>query len=227
MIFKHTAKEKGMWRGWLKNGQAVEITWGKTGWEFGGGVHIHSNDEDEGDRMLLLKVWRFIVVLPLGIIKREYVCGDEPQWSAYASSEFGLTFHWGQRRKSYDWPWDWHTLAYEQQIIAGDEGSWVSVFDRDGQPNSETHPYTYTLRNGTVQERKATISKRRHIITYRAFKRIGWPKWIKESIDVQFSDEVGERSGSWKGGCIGCSYDLRPGETMEQALRRMERERKF
>jgi hypothetical protein len=226
-MFTRTSKKKGMWRGWLKNGQAVEITWGKTGWEFGGGVHIHSNDEDEGDRMLFLKVWRLIVVLPLGIIKREYVCGDEPQWSAYTSSEFGLTFHWGQRRRSYDWPWDWHTLAYEQQIIAGDEDSWVSVFDWDGKPDGETHPYTYTLRNGTVQERTATISKRRHILTYRAFKRIGWPKWIKESIDVEFSDEVGERSGSWKGGTIGCGYDMRPGETMEQTLRRMERERKF
>jgi len=29
-------------------------------------------------------------------------------------------------------------------------------------------------------------------------------------IDVQFSDEVGERSGSWKGGTIGCAYEMRP-----------------
>ncbi len=38
---------------------------------------------------------------------------------------------------------------------------------------------------------------------------------------------VGERTGSWKGGTIGCGNDLLPGETMEQSLRRMERDRTF
>jgi len=56
---------------------------------------------------------------------------------------------------------------------------------------------------------------------------LGWPRWTKESIDVEFSGEVGERSGSWKGGCIGCSYDLRPDETMLCTLRRMEKEQSF
>lgn len=227
MIFRRTATEKGMWRGWLGNGQSVELTWGKRGWEFGAGVHIHSNDEDQGDRMLFAKLWRFTAVIPLGVIRREYVCGDEPQWSAYASSEFGLTLHCGLCRWSTDWPWDLHTLAYEQQVIAGDDGSWVSVFDWDSKPYSESHPYTYTLQSGKVQHRTATVSKRRHVLCRRAFKALGWPRWIRESIEVQFDGEVGERSGSWKGGTIGCGYDLRLGETMLDALRRMESERKF
>jgi hypothetical protein len=227
MIFEHTSKEKGMWRGWLKDGQSVEINWDRRAWCFGGRVTIHSDDDDRGRRLLNLSFWRLSIWLPLGITAHPWETMDGPQWGVEASKEFGFQLFWGQRRKSYDWPWDWHTLAYEQQIIAGDEGSWVSVFDWDSKPDSDTYPYTYTLRNGTVQERTATISKRRHVMTYRAFKRIGWPKWIKESIDVQFSDEVGERSGSWKGGTIGCGYEMRPGETMEQTLRRMERERKF
>lgn len=227
MIFEHTSKEKGMWRGWLKNGQSVEISWGKRGWDFGGGVHIHSNDDDMGDRMLFIKFWRLTVILPLGIVPHPWAAMDGPQWSAYASKEFGLTFHWGMRRKSFDWPWDWHTLAYEKQLIKGDDGSWVDVIHYDAEPYSETYPYTYILRSGKVQERKATVSKRRHVLTWRAFKVFGWPRWIKEAIDVRFSDEVGERSGSWKGGCIGCGYDLKPGETMLDCLRRMERERKF
>jgi hypothetical protein len=224
ILFTHTFKEPGMWRAWLKNGQAIEISWGKRGWDFGAGVHVHSNDEDQGDRMIFLKLWRLTAVLPLGIIRREFFCGDEPQWSAYASSEFGLTFYWGLRRKQFDWPWWPHTLRYEQQMH---DGSWVSVFDRDAEPYKEKYAYTYVLRSGDVQERYATISKRRHVLCSTAFKRLGWPIWIKESIDVEFSDEVGERTGSWKGGTIGCGYNLRPGETMEQALRRMEAERKF
>lgn len=229
MIFKHTHKEPGLWRGWLKNGQAVEISWSKRGWDFGGGVHIHSNDEDQGNRMIFLKFWRLTAIFPLGIIRREFVCGDEPQWSAYASSEFGLILHWGLRRKQFDWPWWPHTLRYEQKMS---DGSWQSVFTRLGdgtrpEPYSEIYPYTYHLNSGEIQHRTAKVSKRRHVLCRAAFKRLGWPTWVKESIDVEFSDEVGERSGSWKGGTIGCGYDLMPGETMEQSLRRMERDRKF
>lgn len=47
------------------------------------------------------------------------------------------------------------------------------------------------------------------------------------AIDVQFSDEVGERTGSWKGGTIGCGYNMLPGESPLDTLRRMEAERKF
>lgn len=87
----------------------------------------------------------------------------------------------------------------------------------------ETHPYTYTLRSGEVQHRMATIKVYRRTWTrwWLPFKR------VSTSIDVEFSDEVGERSGSWKGGCIGCGYEMRPGETPLQALRRMELMRKF
>ena len=68
-------------------------------------------------------------------------------------------------------------------------------------------------------------------------ERRAWrPKWFtwtrifekqRQSISVEFNDEVGERSGSWKGGCIVCGYEMLPGETPEQTLRRMERERVF
>lgn len=224
-VFRHTAKEPGLWRGWLKNGQSVELSWGKRGWSFGGGVHVHCNDADAGERMLFLKVWRATVVLPLGITQHPWPPMEGPEWSAYASKEFGLTFNWGMMRKSYDWPWDWHTLAYEAQMA---DGTWGKVkWDDHDQAYTEAHPYTYKLRSGEVQHRTATLTKRRHVITWRVLRRIGWPYWIKESIDIEFDGEVGEGAGSWKGGCIGCGYELQPGETMLEALRRMEREREF
>lgn len=224
MLFKRTSAEKGLWRGWLGNGQSVEISTKKRGWDFGAGVHIHSNDADLGDRMLFLEIWRLTVVLPLGVVPHPWPPMDGPEWSAYASSKFGLTFRWGMRRKSFDWPWMLHTLAYEKQMP---DGSWVDVFYWDAKPYSEQHPYTYTLRSGTVQNRIATVSKRRHVLTYQGTRRIKWPRWIRESIDIEFDDEVGERSGSWKGGTIGCGYDLRSGESLLDCLRRMERERTF
>lgn len=223
-LFRHTSRERGMWRGWLHSGQSVEISWDKRGWDFGAGIHIHGNDDDLGDRMLFVKLWRLTVVLPLGIVPHPWQPMDGPQWSAYASSEFGLLLHWGLRRKSLDWPWMLQTLRYEQMLA---DRTWRDVFDRDAKPYTEQHPYTYVLRRGEVQHRTATISKRRHVLTWRVFKRLGWPRWTRESINIEFSEEIGERSGSWKGGCIGCSYDLRPGEKMLDSLRRMEAERKF
>lgn len=68
-------------------------------------------------------------------------------------------------------------------------------------------------------------------------EQIEWrPKWLKwtslfakvsTTIDVHFSKEVGKEKGSWKGGVIGCSYDLLPNETPLECLKRMEKERKF
>ena len=228
MIFEHTSKEPGMWRGWLGNGQSVEPVWKKSGWSFGAGVHTHTNDDDRGSRLLFLNFWRGVAVIPLGIAKGPFDMAHEPQYSVYASQEFGLTFHWGLRRWSFDWPWSRHVLAYEAQLP---DGSWEDVFAQfrghASTPYHEQYPYTYTLRSGEVQHRTATVTKERFVLTWCAFKAIGWPRWIEESIDVQFDDEVGERTGTWKGGTVGCGYDLQPGESMLQALRRMEGERKF
>lgn len=38
---------------------------------------------------------------------------------------------------------------------------------------------------------------------------------------------LGARRGSWKGGCVGCGYDMRPEEAPKETLMRMQRERRF
>lgn len=87
----------------------------------------------------------------------------------------------------------------------------------------ETHEYIYTLESGKVQNRMATISSNRYTWTR------WWIPFRRESrmINIEFDDEVGERAGSWKGGVIGCGYEMKRGETPLQTLRRMEAERKF
>lgn len=224
MIFEHTSKEPGMWRGWLKNGQSLELYWARRGWEFGAGVLVHSNDADRGDRMLCLKFWRFSAYIPLGVTAHDVDTNNEPQWWVFVNEECGLWFRWGRWSKMYDLPGSLFTVGYQQQMP---DGSWVSVFQNEAKPSSEAHPYTYVLKSGEVQNRTATISKRRHVLNRRWLRRLGWPNHIKESIAIDFDNEVGERSGSWKGGCTGCSYTMRKGETMLDALRRMEAEREF
>ncbi len=61
----------------------------------------------------------------------------------------------------------------------------------------------------------------------------GWFKWlswfrkpkISRSLDLRFSEEVGERKGSWKGGTIGHSVEMTPGELHASAFRRYCAER--
>lgn len=56
----------------------------------------------------------------------------------------------------------------------------------------------------------------------------GWFKWLSlfrspkivRSLDIAFSGETGKRKGSWKGGTIGHSIDMKPGELHEAAYRR-------
>lgn len=110
-----------------------------------------------------------------------------------------------QRYRAYDMPWAWRHREHE--VL--------------GEP--EAHPYRYTLRSGEVQDRIATIKPERRLWTR------PWLPHKRESryIDIDFNDEVGKRSGSWKGGVLGCSFDMLPGERPVDTLRRMEVERKF
>lgn len=161
-------------------------------------------------------------------------------WGVYYM-EASIVWCWGDKTKFWHMPWDYDHISHE--VLRADAtwapyvGSWEEErTDPDGairpgkQPDGrkmETFSYTYTLRSGEVQHRTATVHTERHEW------RKKWLKWcplfakVRTSIDIEFDGEVGERTGSWKGGTIGCGWDLKRGETPEQALRRMEAERIF
>jgi hypothetical protein len=166
------------------------------------------------------------------------VCSDT--WAA-------VHLNWGAHTKIVHLPWDW--TFYRHSILAQDGRSWITDLDnlrsrRDTPPIgspaqvdwfrfadlphwSKEFPYRYVMRSGEVQERVATISVEEREWRWRWFAWLPFPRRVQRSIDVRFSDEVGERTGSWKGGCVGCGYTLLPDETPEECLRRMELERKF
>jgi len=89
------------------------------------------------------------------------------------------------------------------------------------------YPYTYVRKNGEVQQRTATVFVDRRAWRPRCLQWTSLFENQRQCIDVSFDDEVGERSGSWKGGTVGCGYEMLRGETPEECLRRMEKERKF
>lgn len=141
----------------------------------------------------------------------------------------------GNKTKFIHMPWKYDHVKWE---VMQPDGKFV-LKDRsyDGDPKDgrwvADYVYRYTLRSGEVQVRIATIYVERGYWHWLLAKWLRFPLWLpvvnmmKQSIDVRFDGEVGERTGSWKGGCIGTGYTMLPGETPEQTIRRMERERIF
>ena len=118
----------------------------------------------------------------------------------------------------FSWVFDWHKM----KLLNGDMVKYS--YESRGEAHTEKHPYTYTLSSGVIQNRTATC-----FVEERQWHRKWLPfiKMNKRVIDVSFDDEVGEESGSWKGGTVGCGYDMNKGETIKGCLARMESERKF
>lgn len=138
---------------------------------------------------------------------------------------------WWKRGVSFDVnPFRWVHQRHDVRCAGNVWEPFVGGWERDKAPDRREvfqFPYTYVLKRGVVQNRVATVF----------VDRMEWRPWclqwtgmfakVRESIDVAFDEEVGERTGSWKGGTVGCGWELRKGESPEQALRRMERERVF
>lgn len=145
---------------------------------------------------------------------------------------------WWRRTHCIHFPWqlDWfktEILSHDRNAVwcevAGHKAKFLDGYEirkAAEKSVSKVYDYVYALKNGTVQKAKATVHVSR--MTHRAR---WWPiipiERVSMSIWADFSSELGEGTGSWKGGVTGCGYTLRPDETPEQCLRRMEAERKF
>lgn len=164
-------------------------------------------------------------------------------WDADGTST--IHFRWGPRSKLVFLPWHptwmrtsyllpdgqtWiHELRprYRVERVADSLGGHGFSLIRDIPKWERKYHYRYVLRSGVVQDVTATVRVEERERRWRWFTWLAWPRGVQRSIAVDFSGEVGERTGSWKGGTIGCGYTLLPNETPLGCLRRMERERKF
>lgn len=127
-------------------------------------------------------------------------------------------------------PVEWVHMRHEVRRLDGSwvpfVGSWESGKEPDGRWQ-ENYPYWYRLDSGEIQKRVATVTVERRSWRPRCLRWTELFERSRVSIDVRFDAEIGERVGSWKGGTVGCAWDLLPNESPLDALRRMERERKF
>ena len=90
---------------------------------------------------------------------------------------------------------------------------------RDAQPTVD-----FTFRDYDGEKLVATCS----VEEWASKFGTGWFKWlslfrkdrVRRSLDIRYSGEVGRRKGSWKGGTIGTSINMLPGETANEAFLR-------
>lgn len=156
---------------------------------------------------------------------------EVPQYGFYYY-EGALWLLMGKKTKSIDMPYSYQWVRTSYLL---NTNKWLHQTKANRKEDfflredlwQETHPYIYTLKDGTIQNRIATIKIEEREWRWKALKLLGFPKKISRVIDVKFNDEVGERTGSWKGGCLGCNYKILQNESPLQCLRRMESERTF
>lgn len=172
-------------------------------------------------------IFSLYINMPVLITFRD---GTEDWNASYGFSVFlrDMHVHWRDKCKVIYFPWNWKHVRHSFLWPDGSLHHHAGKNEYTGPDEAkQRYRYTYTLKNGTVQERTATICGDEREWRWRWYTWSPWPRKISRCIDIAFSDEVGERTGSWKGGCIGCGYEWRKGETMLECLRRMESERKF
>lgn len=231
-----------LWRCWSSDYRNGEVAYAHIGWrgpcfeiEFPSDWHEHR------------RAW---VRIGLGFIKFAFsfpwpkAVPDHGQCSGptygFYFFQDSLVLKWGkdkgrgERSKHIDLPW---ALRFHKrwELVEGDSYAkgvqdWCEVprkLNHGVIATKWTAPYRYVRRSGEVQERTATFYAERWEHRYNWLRWLPFPRQIKTSISVEFSDEVGEGAGSWKGGTTGCGYDMRDDELPLECLRRMERDRKF
>lgn len=80
--------------------------------------------------------------------------------------------------------------------------------------------FVYTTRYGDMQTATLTAYRERVREVYH------WLRWLpfagkdQDGLLIEFTEEMGSERGSWKGGVVGTSLTMLPGETVSQSIER-------
>ncbi len=162
----------------------------------------------------------------------------------FSYSEGYLSMHFG--RQTYDsstckqkgWFPPWTQWRHVRRSFYGVDGAHVSTLPNTGKSYRDdlgrwereraiedavpTVAFAFKDFDGEQLTATTKIEEREWRLGERGFKWLSLfrkPK-ISRSLDISFSGETGKRKGSWKGGTIGHSIEMQPGELHEAAFRR-------
>lgn len=145
-------------------------------------------------------------------------------------------FHWGYDLKGWDIPFVNYGTAVRWDRYCGPEefvdipSNWGKHPYRTGYDGGCEKPSTWTYDYTDPYDGK--------VVPCRFWvEELEWrPKWlrwtkrfakVRRFIEVEFSEEMGPRKGSWKGGTIGCGFNMLKGEHPTETILRMQKEYKF
>ena len=214
-------------------------------WKFGIYYNVCGYEEGNGQLHISMFGWHNVFKFPWKSKRFPYGDCDAPQYGIMIHNDT-FWFHYGGKgnmnggSKYKCWDIPFFTKKHVRHEVVCDLG------DND----LKLIPYNQITNknNHYIPLRELDIVKKYHYdyvdsydgevcpCTYWVEEREWRPKWmtwtkmfrdVKRYIEIVFEKEVGKEKGSWKGGCIGCSYDLLPGEDPRSCIRRMELERKF
>ena len=160
----------------------------------------------------------------------------------YGLSVFEKTLYayWGWRIASWEFPFLTYGSAVRWERYKGSTDAYF--YDSMLTASWETHPYKMKYQGGCQNPTTWTFDYTDPydgaVVPCKYWvEEMEWrPKWLKWTkafaktrryIEVEFSQEMGPRKGSWKGGTLGCGYELLPDEHPTDCIKRMEREYKF
>lgn len=232
------------------NKKEYRFDWGSIDFRYNLGIKLYEFDTDvtEGSSTWSLSLGlgfcRLWFHLPKQLPRRSFAepgQRDMRGWGIEFATDFNeLYVQWKDYSTFVPMPW---SLEFHHKDVFMSYGAWlrepknkyrdVTELDQNLldhiQTNryQETVPYRYILSDGKKQKVSATV-----MVDEMQWRR-RWLPWTSlfartvRSIEVQFSEGIGERADSWKGGTIGCGYEMRQDEDPIDTLRRMERDRKF
>ena len=198
-------------------------------------------DEEYKD-YIMLALFKFQLMITLNFLpfRKDFTDYEGTrQYGCYLFSDNGfsdvsLWFWWGKKNKVLGFPWNFKWYKTSILLKGGDwehesKGNTKQFYDKKwkDQQYCLNYLYTYKLISGEEQKIPTKIYVEKREWRRKAFMWTSLFNKVKKTIDVDFSKEVGEGKGSWKGGTIGCGYDMKKGEDAMQTIMRMERERRF
>lgn len=163
----------------------------------------------------------------------------------FSITDQDIFLHVGRKVIIFHWFWrNWQHIRHSILLIDNtwwNEPHWsyalglITGAPRPVEPDNkfkETKPFHYILKSGTVQTADATytVEEREWRLRYLTWLPI---KKVSRCIAVEFSEEMGEERGSWKGGVLGASHEMkyykerRQWEKPSATLVRMMKESRF
>lgn len=197
----HSHYENGCLRAWLRDGRSIEASVGPIS------RAVLAFDVSEDHIHMALLGAQVFLPYPGSKHSDDVDLNDERRHGVAAHGE-DVHVYLGKRVVVWVWPWS----------------RWVHVrHERFGK--IEEHPYLWADDGGWLRETTAQVRVEER--EWRLLHPRSPIRRVQRYIDVKFADEVGRGVGSWKGGTIGCGYNMLPGESARECLERMERERHF